>query len=84
MVRQDVPLDYVNGRAESDLSSPLSRVHLLKVPLAYRWTETEDGRIINPAETGQRNREGSLELVEYLTDRIDDDDGEKWATVSIY
>jgi hypothetical protein len=24
-----------NGRAERDLSSPLSRVHLLKVPLAY-------------------------------------------------
>jgi hypothetical protein len=22
--------------------------------------------------------------VEYLADRIDDDDGEKWATVSIY
>jgi hypothetical protein len=30
LVRQDV-----NGRAESDFSSPLSRVHLPKVPLAY-------------------------------------------------
>jgi hypothetical protein len=38
LVRQDVPvpgtvpvdLDYVNGRAERDLSSPLSQVHLLQ------------------------------------------------------
>jgi hypothetical protein len=80
MVRQDV-----NGRAERDLSSPLSRVHLLKVPLCvtrtldrWRWTETDDGRI--PAETGRRNGEGSSisQIGNY------DDDGEKWATVSIY
>jgi hypothetical protein len=46
-----------------------------------RWTETDDGRI--PAETDRKHGEGYI-VEEYLTDRIYDDDGEKWATVSIY
>jgi hypothetical protein len=31
-----------------------------------------------------RNRPKEWRRLEYLTDRIDDDDGEKWATVTIY
>jgi hypothetical protein len=39
-----------------------------------------NGRRTSSAETGRRNGE----RLKYLTDRVDDDDGEKWATVSIY
>jgi hypothetical protein len=38
-----------------------------------RWTETDDGRIQPRQVEGRRNGEGSSI-----------DDGEKWATVSIY
>ncbi len=31
-----------------------------------------------------RTRPKEWRKLKYLTDRIDDDDGEKWATVSIY
>jgi hypothetical protein len=64
MVGQDV-----NRRAEWDLSSPLSRFHLLNVPIEQSITHTTrycrqnevDGsrRRTNPAETGRRNEEGS-------------------------
>jgi hypothetical protein len=35
-------------------------------------------------EMDVRNRRMEKATVEYLTDRTNDDDGEKWATVSIY
>jgi hypothetical protein len=47
-----------------------------------RWTETDDGRI-QPKQVKAEGMEKATTR-EYLIDRIYDDDGEKWATVSIY
>jgi hypothetical protein len=63
------------------MSSPTTEgaVCVSRMPDWGRRTETDDGRI-------EPNQAGGMEkaTVEYLTNRIDDDDGEKWATVSIY
>jgi hypothetical protein len=63
----------------------LCRVRQPKVPFVYHACQTEgDGRKQTTDESSRTRPVEWRRLVEYLTNRIDDDDGEKWATVSIY
>jgi hypothetical protein len=65
----------VNGRAEGDLSSPFSRVNLLKVRLRIthptRRQKEMDGnrRQTNPYGKAEKNGEGSLARVSHRWDR---------------
>jgi hypothetical protein len=63
----------------------LCRVRQPKVPFVYHACQTEgDGRKQTTDESSRTRPVEWRRLLEYLTNRIDDDDGEKWATVSIY
>jgi hypothetical protein len=71
LVKQDV-----NGRPERDLSSPFSRVHILKVQLVTvtgkrylidrrRGTETDDGRIEPKQQAEGMEKATPLDIEDY-------------------